>query len=113
MKKLIFTLVTLIAATSLNAWNGSGRGAFFGGLTGAAIGGAAGGGKGAFYGGLAGAAVGSAIGSSRDRYYYDDSYDDVYYSSPVVYERPARVQYSSKPISTVTPSSQGTVIYVQ
>lgn len=117
MKKLIFSLITLITFSSLNAWDGAGRGAFFGGLTGAAIGGAAGGRSGAIAGGITGAALGGAIGASEDRYYYDD-YDDAYYSSPVVYERPARTvvrkqyQYSSAPASSYAPA-EGTIIYVQ
>lgn len=112
MKKLIFALLTLISVISLNAWNGSGRGALLGGLGGAAIGGAAGGRTGAIAGGLTGAFVGSAIGASQDGY-YDDGYDDVYYGAPVVYERPARVENNYNTVNTVTPSEQGTVLYVK
>jgi len=53
----------------------AGRGAFFGGLTGATIGGATGGEEGAAIGGLLGATAGAAIGASR-RSRYDRDYDD-------------------------------------
>jgi hypothetical protein len=114
MKKLIFALLALITISSVTAWNGSGRGAVFGGLGGAAIGGAAGGRTGAIAGGLTGAALGSAIGASQDDYDYGS--DDVYYSAPMVYERPSgtvvRKEFSSRPASTFAPAS-GSVIYVQ
>ena len=114
MKKLIFTLLTLISINSLTAWNGASRGAAFGGLTGAAIGGAAGGRTGLIAGGITGAALGGAIGASQDGY-YDEGYEDVYYGSPIVYERPARTvvteEYNSNPV-TYAPA-QGTVLYVK
>lgn len=112
MKQLILALLTLVTISSLNAWNGSGRGAVLGGLGGAAIGGAAGGRSGAIAGGLTGAFVGSAIGASQDGY-YDDGYDDVYYGAPVVYERPARVEDNYNTVNTGTPFQQGTVLYVK
>ena len=88
MKKiLILSILCLLASSNIFAQ----RGAFFGGLTGAAVGGAAGGRTGAIIGGIGGAALGSSM-DRRDRYYYDD-YDYGYYHRPRYvrsYNRPVR-----------------------
>ncbi len=93
------------------------RGALWGGLGGAAVGGSVGGPTGAILGGLGGAAVGSSIGASRDRQRYE--YVDQY-GRPVqvrrVYRRPVRrvvtrqVVTQPAPKSTVKPKDE--VIYI-
>lgn len=60
-------ILILIGTTQVVNASSTSRGALWGGLTGAAIGGSAGGSRGAVIGGLSGAAIGSSIGASRDR----------------------------------------------
>lgn len=107
MKKLLFyILLTSACFGTLDIF--AQRGAFFGGLTGAAIGGAAGGRTGAIIGGIGGAALGSSIESSRrNRYYYDD-YDDYDY-----YYQPRYVRsYSRRPVR-YTRTYRQPVVYQQ
>ena len=71
----VFIFLGMLATVGhkpVHAYNNNGdsaaRGAFFGGLTGTAIGGAAGGWKGAAIGGIAGFGLGGMMGASRARH---------------------------------------------
>ena len=71
-------LVIGFASKKTIADDGStGRGALFGGLTGATIGGIAGGGRGAAIGGVAGLGLGALIGSSRSSRSGKDPYREL------------------------------------
>lgn len=70
MTKRILMLSALITALLVGSYQlnaDTGRGALFGGLTGAAFGGALGGGRGAAIGGIAGLGLGAMIGSGSNR----------------------------------------------
>ena len=114
---LFSALLVILSISSLAHADSSSRGALWGGIGGAAVGGSFGGPTGAILGGLGGAAVGSSIGASRDRqrYQYVDQY-----GNPVqirrVYRRPVRRvvtrQVVTQPVQKVNVTPKEEVIYI-
>lgn len=116
---LFASLLVILSISSCAYADSTSRGALWGGLGGAAVGGSVGGPTGAILGGLGGAAVGGSIGASRDRQRYE--YVDQY-GRPVqvrrVYRRPVPVRRvvtrqvvpQPAPKSTVKPKDE--VIYI-
>lgn len=120
MKYYIFLIfLTAFFMNTQTHADSTSRGAFWGGVTGAAIGGSAGGPTGAVLGGLGGAALGGSIGASRDRQRYE--YVDQYgrpvqvrrvYRRPVPARRVVTRQVVTQPAPKVTVKSKDEVIYV-
>ena len=114
---LFAALLVILSISSLAHADSSSRGALWGGIGGAAVGGSVGGPTGAILGGLGGAAVGSSIGASRNRHHYE--YVDQY-GRPVevrrVYRRPVRRVVTrrviTQPVQKVIVTPREEVIYI-